>query len=320
MGGKSGGGYDAGPMLEYGQKALDLQERMYDEGVERTQPYYDVGTGGLQMLADLIGISGGSKQSRQQIYDGLKDQYTTTTGSAGSMLVGPDGKVYDYTQPEFAGSFMAPGGGYNAGLSQNLRELAEAGDSEGLKKLGWNMMGGGQTSSTDYDGLNAAVDARLAEQGTPDNFGTLLESFDLDKFQADPGYQFRMDEGQKAIERAAAARGQLYDPSTVKALTDYSSNMADQTYGDAYNRYNNDQNSIFNRLAAISGIGQTANSQLVQSGQNYANQAGNIYGNMGSAVMEANAANAAAPSMFDTLLGAGVQLGGAYLGNPMAFI
>lgn len=316
MGGKSGGGYDAGPMLEYGNKALALQEQMYNDSVDRTQPFYEGGVGAFNVLMDMMGVNGGNVKTRDQIYNNLKDQYTTTTtsGGEGSMFVAPDGSVMDASDPQSVARYMQTLDPRQQGMRTSIGVMAGSGDYDGLAEYGFKAMNPTQTTSTiDYDGLNAAVDAQFGAQETPDNFGSLMESFSADKFEADPGYQFRLDEGQKVIERAAAARGQYYDPSTVKAMSEYNANMADQTYGDAYNRYNNDQTSIFNRLAAVSGIGQTANNSLNQTGQNYANQAGNIYGQMGSAQVEANAANAAAPSMFDQLLGAGVQLGTGYL-------
>jgi hypothetical protein len=52
----------------------------------------------------------------------------------------------------------------------------------------------------------------------------------------DPGYAFRMSEGQKALEASAAARGGLFSGATGKALTDYSQNLASQEYDKAWNR------------------------------------------------------------------------------------
>lgn len=320
MGGKSGGGFDAGPSIEYGNKALALQEQMYDDSVERTQPYYDVGTGGLGMLADMLGINGGTKQSRSQIRDELMPEYTTQ-GSApmSDMFVDPNtgavlsakGVMNAQTSPNVSGR-RTPLGMLLSDPEANAQKINDMITSWGYESVGGTQ---GTESSVDYDGLNAAIDERLAGQETPDNFGSLLESFSLDKFQEDPGYQFRLDEGNKAIERAAAARGQYYDPSTVKALNDYNTNTADLTYQDAYNRYNNDQTNIFNRLAAVAGIGQTANNSLNAAGANNAAAAGNIYGQMGSAAQAAANANASQPSMFDTLLGVGMGVGSAGSGS-----
>lgn len=307
--GKDGGGYDAGPMLQYGQQALDLQERIYNDSVDRGEPFYNAGEGAINMLADYLGINGGSQQTRSQIYNEMLPQYTreqTTTQAGPEYFRDPrSGQLYSVTSD-----------GFLTGSGQYQGMAAASAYGEGLLPGGKRQE---SQSITDYDALNKAVDDRFGSQETPDYFGTLLENFSLDKFHEDPGYQFRLDEGQKAIERAAAARGQYYDPSTVKELSSYNSGMADQTYNDAYNRYNLDQNNIFNRLAAVSGIGQTATGQINATGQNYANQSGNIYGQMGNAVTAANVAEASQPSMFDTLLGVGSRLGGAYLGNPGAF-
>ena len=71
--------------------------------------------------------------------------------------------------------------------------------------------------------------------------GDLSRTFTMDDFQKDPGYQFRMDEGTKALERSAAARGGLSSGSTLKALTRYGQDYASNEYQNAYNRFNADR-------------------------------------------------------------------------------
>lgn len=105
------------------------------------------------------------------------------------------------------------------------------------------------------------------------------ETFDSSKFQADPGYQFRLDEGNKAIGASAAARGMNNSGATMKALSRYGQDYASGEYSKAYDRFNNDRTTQYNRLSSLAGIGQTANAQLAQAGQNNANQIGsNIMG------------------------------------------
>lgn len=278
MGGKSGGGYDTGPMLEMGNNALSLQDKIYKENRQDVMPWYQTGKSALDMLGGYLGIpgTGGSAKSRDQLIAELTPKYTTSQN-------------------------------YN----KNGDPISEAMAAR---------HGRSRRDVVNQIGLDKAVNAALANQPTsdPEGFGSLMEEFSLDKFQADPGYQFRLDEQNKAIERAAAARGQYFDPSTVKALTEYGGNLADQTYGDAYNRYNNDQNNIFNRLAAMAGIGQTATGQMISSGQGYADQAGTIYGNMGNTITSANVAKANQPSMFDTLMKGGVSVLGGWAGSGFA--
>lgn len=55
-------------------------------------------------------------------------------------------------------------------------------------------------------------------------------------FQADPGYQFRLAEQNKSIERSAAARGGLFSGATLSDLAGRSGELASQEFGNAYGR------------------------------------------------------------------------------------
>ncbi len=113
--------------------------------------------------------------------------------------------------------------------------------------------------------------------------GDFQRDFTMADFEADPGYQFRMAEGAKALERSAAARGGLNSGATLKALTKYGQDFASNEYNNAYNRFNADRDRRFNRLSSLAGLGQTANTQVGQAGQNYANNVSNNTLNMGNA-------------------------------------
>ena len=97
--------------------------------------------------------------------------------------------------------------------------------------------------------------------------GSLVKPFSLADFAADPGYDFRISEGEKAIQRSASGRGGLYSGATLKALARFNQDTASGEYGAAYNRYNNDQNNQFSRLAQIAGFGKSATDQVGQAGQ-----------------------------------------------------
>lgn len=100
------------------------------------------------------------------------------------------------------------------------------------------------------------------------------QTFHAGDLTQDPGYQFRMQQGNEAIQRSAAARGGLSSDATLQSMTRFAQGTASDEYQNAYNRFNNDQSTRFNRLASISGLGQTANGQTAASGQNAANQIG----------------------------------------------
>jgi hypothetical protein len=100
--------------------------------------------------------------------------------------------------------------------------------------------------------------------------------FGMDQFQADPGYAFRLEEGQKAIERSAAARGMQLSGSTLKGLNKYAQGTASQEYNNAFNRYQAERSALLNPLQTLAGIGQSATSQVGAAGQNYANAASDL--------------------------------------------
>ena len=53
---------------------------------------------------------------------------------------------------------------------------------------------------------------------------------------ADPSYQFRLQQGQDALERSGAARGVTNTGGTLKDILDYGQNAASQEYGNVYGR------------------------------------------------------------------------------------
>jgi len=106
------------------------------------------------------------------------------------------------------------------------------------------------------------------------------EPFTMDKFQADPGYAFRLSEGQKQLERSAAARGGLLSGGTGKALQRFGQEMGSQEYTNAFNRYQAERTARLQPLQSLTGMGQTTAQQIGQQGQQMASNIGN---NIGSA-------------------------------------
>ena len=155
---------------------------------------------------------------------------------------------------------------------------------------------------------NQGIDAT---GGDPEGgFGSLLApwavGFDFPHFtettaedvSRDPGYAFRLKEGQKALERSAAAKGTLFTGGTGRALQRFGQEMGSQEYGaadarrfrnwgTAYDKnlgeyrmghdiFKGNQGDLFNRLAAISGLGQTSVNQLGAAGSQFAGRGADL--------------------------------------------
>jgi hypothetical protein len=106
---------------------------------------------------------------------------------------------------------------------------------------------------------------------------TEYKPFSMEQFQADPGYSFRLSEGQKALERSAAARGNLLSGGTGKALARFGQEMGSQEYQNAFNRYQAERTARLQPLQSLAGVGQTTAQQMSAAGQNLASNVGNIY-------------------------------------------
>lgn len=128
-----------------------------------------------------------------------------------------------------------------------------------------------QTRLADLQGLNGATARTNA----------------MANFQQDPGYQFAMDQGIQAIDRSAAARGSMASGQTLKALTEFGQGMANQQYGDWYNR-----------TAGLADTGANAANSLATARQNTAAGVGSGYTQIG-----ANNANAKMTGGLGSMIG-----------------
>ena len=98
--------------------------------------------------------------------------------------------------------------------------------------------------------------------------------FGMQQFQQDPGYAFRLSEGQKALDRSAAARGGLISGNALKAATRFGQEMGSQEYTNAFNRYQTERNARLNPLQSLAGVGQSSTNFLGQAGAQNANAMG----------------------------------------------
>lgn len=100
-------------------------------------------------------------------------------------------------------------------------------------------------------------------------------------FQQTPGYQWTQNEAMRGVQNSAAARGMLNSGATMKALQDRAGNLANQEYGN-----------YWNRLAGVAGVGQTA----VNNSSNIATQGaqtiGQLQGQVGNALANGQTAGA----------------------------
>jgi hypothetical protein len=275
------------------QEAARLQQR------QDLSPWTSGGGLAQNELLARLGLGGGSTSgsgglTRDQLRQQLLGKYTTTApgGIDRSRLTN---NQYD------PNSILAAADGTDGGLANyggntgKERWWDEQTGSAWAVPIGW----GSSQSSIDEAGLNAAIDAQLAQQGqgsTNPNFGSLLapapayKQFTEQDLNNDlvyrNTYKTALDTGLAGINQRAAAGGNYGSGAALKALTKFGAQTANMYTGDAYNRNLNEQNNLYNRdmagknqiygfLSGVSQQGQSAAAGVGAAGLSTGNNIAN---------------------------------------------
>ena len=184
----------------------------------------------------------------------LLQQLQTATGLSGtqlaSLLQGGIGAVNS------SNISNAIGAGVNAQAAANAQ-------SQGVLKDVYNTNLGFQQP---YQAAGTGAVNQLAAQQP-----YLTHQFDATDLQKGlaPNYDFMLQQGQMANQRAANVGGGALSGNTLQGLQNYTQNYAGNAYQNAFNNYQNQRNNIYNSLSGIANIGQTANTGATTAGQNY---------------------------------------------------
>lgn len=165
-------------------------------------------------------------------------------------------------------------------------------------------MQAGTTSLAGLRGLLGLPADASAGGGAYNWNAPLTKSFGMEDFAASPAYQFNLQEGQKAIDKAAAARGNYYAPATLRDVSRFSQGLASNEFQNAYQNYVTNQQNLFNRLYSVSGAGQNAAANLGGFGAATAGNVGNLLTGSGAAqaagqVGQANALSGAVSGAYN---------------------
>ena len=98
--------------------------------------------------------------------------------------------------------------------------------------------------------------------------------FGMGQFMQDPGYQFRLTEGLKALDRQAAARGGLISGAALKGAQRFGQDFASGEYQNAFNRYQAERQARLGPLQSLANVGQTTAQQIAGQGQQMATNVG----------------------------------------------
>jgi hypothetical protein len=268
-------------------RAAALQKEMFDRQMAGQEPYRQAGLAGQNRLMELLGLrmpaqAGGGgvgapyMRSDAELRDALAEQFTSGPG-----------------QVEFGreGGMMPTAGGIDeAGLSRAMAAARQG----------------------DQNAMNNYQPPQSAAAGQSADFGKYARDFSMADFQQDPGYAFRLSEGQKVLDRAAAARGGLISGGALRAATRYGQDMGSQEYTNAFNRYQTNRSNQLQPLGNLMTLGQNAAANQGASMGTYGTNVGNLTMQAGNAIGAGQMGSA------NTLAGGLEKIGSTYR-NQMNF-
>ena len=132
----------------------------------------------------------------------------------------------------------------------------------------------GQNRLLDLLGLSGNTSAQ--------GYGSGATNFSMADMEQDPGYAFRVSEGQKAIDRSTAARGGTQSGAALKAAARYGQDMGSQEYGNAFNRFMTQRESQLGNLRSLQSVGQASAAGQANAAGNLSQTGSQAYGNYGT--------------------------------------
>jgi hypothetical protein len=165
----------------------------------------------------------------------------------------------------------------NTGIA-NAGTAAQTGVTNAATTAGTTAVSAGQTAGAGVTAsagtanglLNPYISAGSTAAGQLSDLANQKFTFSPD----DPSYQWRLQQGQQALERSAAARGAVQGGGVMKALTNYAQGAASQEYQAAFDRFNTTRQTSAGMLSNLAGMGLNASTTAGVNDINAAKYAG----------------------------------------------
>lgn len=170
---------------------------------------------------------------------------------------------------------------------------------EGYQQAGDTIRAGGGTALSRY--APYAQTGRTANRMIQDVLGG-----DYSSFYESPDYQFRLEEGQRALDRGAASRGMLLSGAQLRDTQRFGQGLASTEYGNWYNRLVGQQGLGANVAGAQAAIDQNTAAGVADT------QIGGAGARASGYMADANIKN----SLMSGLTDAALSYGASWLPQP----
>lgn len=199
-------------------------------------------------------------ESNKNIADMTLDQQKELYGDAKTEILQNNKDLLEYASQQGINIETILKSADTRALSYTTTALNNAKDAElaGNESAAREIVGGIDQAIQSYTPW--MQEGEWANTYLKDNADDLTRKFTLDDFEVDPGYQFRLEEGQKAIINNASAFG--IGGNTMKDIVDYSQGVASSEYGKAHGRFTDWQKGVTDYYNTIANRGFAATGQV----------------------------------------------------------
>jgi hypothetical protein len=169
-----------------------------------------------------------------------------------------------------------------AAVNPAAANIVGASQAAGDTEMAYGDQGAADAKSTAATGAKAVTDAGAAAgagvstyanngAAASDKASTIADSMSQpytaeQMMQEDPGYAFRLQQGQLALSRSQAAAGASLGGSAAKALASYTQNDASNEYAAAFQRNLTQQQTAFSDQSALANAGEQASEYAGSAG------------------------------------------------------
>lgn len=238
-----------------------LNENIYNQNNQNQAPWLK--SGGLALAALTGGLGLGNPY---QPTNGAQPN-ATTGGTPGQMTAQnlTAGQTSDgVPQPATNGTNSSTGN--ITGLAGSATNPTFTDSSGNVVDANGNPVAAPDTGLSYYGDTNDQLSAAAGTQVDANGVGNFTKTFAPSDLTTDPSYQWRLDQGNQALAASAAAHGTTGSGQNLKDIVDYSQGSASTEYQAAYDRFMTNQNTAYNRLAGLAGVGQTTASGEASAG------------------------------------------------------
>lgn len=228
------------------QENIKLAGQARDSANSYQNPYYKTGTSAQNKLAYLMGVSNQEITPTDTSYDAYRTTVTKNRLNYQAQLQALKAKKPNPKNKKALAKWKADTAKLNSKLKDNKIALDSGSTSTTYQK--WKeKQAGSITTTKPIDSTYGSLLQDYQEGYQPKEFTEKFTPKEF-KFEEDPGYQFRKEQGTKEINNRLSAVGMYNSGALIKEADRFTQGLASQEYGNAFNRYDINRSADFSQF------------------------------------------------------------------------